>query len=90
MYAMSIFYQTTNSQPSTAARDGSREPSETCNPMVRPSIGGIIEVSWVRNDTLRFDVDCIRRERVRSGDEYDENYVAGRYLRHVPHQLIHN
>jgi hypothetical protein len=89
MCAMSIFYQVTNSEPSTATGDAAHEPSVTCAPTTPPSIGRIIEVSWVRNDTLRFDVDCIRREHARIGDNDYETHVAG-YSRHVPHRLIHN
>ena len=89
MYAMSIFYQAINSEPATAAGDVAHEPSVTCAPTIPPSIGKIIEVSWVRIDMLRFDVDCIRQKRARIGDNDDETHVAG-YSRHVPHRVIHN
>lgn len=86
---MSIFYQPTNIEQSTAAGNGSHEPSVSAAPFTLPSIGRIIEVSWVRDDTLRFDVDCIRQDRNRIRDDNYESHIAV-YPRQLTHRLIHN
>ena len=80
MEVMSNLLRPPNIKQSTAAGDESLEPSVSSVPNTVPSMNRIIEACWVRDDMLRFDVDCVRqkRDRIEIGDYRRPTAVSSR------------
>jgi hypothetical protein len=57
--------------------------------ITQPAIARIIEVSWVRDEALRLDVDCIRQKRDRVSDGV-ENVRFANDQRTRTHQFFPN